>query len=107
MRLIRLLHWPYGCELRHLGTARTGAHYSLAPFIGAVLSVVLPHDSISLRLFVAATLMAVGLWLHLSEWHEHEHTHAPQEHERKHIHDERPARKISNRLTLKKTLRVA
>lgn len=74
--------------LRHLGTARTGAYYSLAPFVGAVLSIAFLHDSMSLRLFIAAGLMAIGLWLHLSERHEHEHSHAPLEHEHRHIHDE-------------------
>ena len=73
--------------LRHLGTARTGAYFSLAPFVGAVLAVALLHDSISLRLFVAAGLMAVGIWLHLSERHEHEHTHEPQVHDHRHVHD--------------------
>lgn len=74
--------------LRHLGTARTGAYFSLAPFVGAVFSIVLLHDAVSLRLFVAAGLMAVGLWLHLSERHDHEHIHEPHEHEHRHTHDE-------------------
>ena len=74
--------------LRDLGTARTGAYFSLAPFVGAILSVLLLHDPVSWRLFVAGVLMAVGLWLHLSERHEHEHVHEALEHEHKHVHDE-------------------
>lgn len=74
--------------LRHLGTARTGAYFSLAPFVGALLSVLLLHDPVSVRLFVAGSLMAFGLWLHLSERHEHEHRHEAMEHEHSHIHDE-------------------
>ena len=74
--------------LRNLGTARTGAYFSLAPFIGAVLSVLLLHDPISLRLFIAGGLMAFGLWLHVSERHEHAHTHEGIEHEHSHVHDE-------------------
>jgi drug/metabolite transporter (DMT)-like permease len=74
--------------LRHLGTARTGAYFSLAPFIGAALSVVLLHDPMSLRLIAAGGLMAVGLWFHLSERHEHVHVHQAFEHEHSHIHDE-------------------
>ena len=74
--------------LRHLGTARTGAYYSLAPFVGATLSVVFLHDPLSVRLFIAAGLMAVGLWLHLSERHEHPHVHQALTHEHKHVHDE-------------------
>src|SRR4051812_10304429 len=74
--------------LRHLGTARTGAYFSLAPFIGAVLAVVLLGDPLSARLLVAGALMGVGLWLHLSERHEHDHAHRAMEHEHRHTHDE-------------------
>lgn len=74
--------------LRHLGTARTGAYYSLAPFIGAVLAVVVLSEPLTIKLLVAGALMAVGLWLHLSERHEHEHEHEPLEHEHSHVHDE-------------------
>ncbi|TSE01340.1 DMT family transporter [Mesorhizobium intechi] len=74
--------------LRHLGTARTGAYYSLAPFIGALLAIVMLGDAVTLKLLVAGLLMAVGLWLHLSERHEHEHDHEALEHEHSHVHDE-------------------
>jgi len=74
--------------LRDLGTARTGAYYSLAPFVGAMLSIGLLRDPLSWRLFLAGTLMAIGLWLHISERHEHEHIHEALEHEHKHVHDE-------------------
>jgi drug/metabolite transporter (DMT)-like permease len=73
--------------LRHLGTARTGAYFSLAPFIGAVLAIVLLGDSVTANLVAAAMLMAVGLYLHLSERHEHDHTHEEMEHEHAHTHD--------------------
>lgn len=74
--------------LRYLGTARTGAYFSLAPFIGAVLSLVLLDEPLTIRLAVAGGLMGLGLWLHLTERHEHEHTHEATEHEHRHIHDE-------------------
>lgn len=74
--------------LRHLGTARTGAYFSLAPFIGALVSLVVFKDSLTLQLAFAGTLMAVGLWLHLAERHEHEHIHEALEHEHSHVHDE-------------------
>lgn len=61
--------------LRHLGTARAGAYFSVAPFFGAGLAVLL-GDALSVPLLVAGLLMAVGVWLHLTERHEHEHTHA-------------------------------
>lgn len=74
--------------LRYLGTARTGAYFSLAPFIGAVLAVLLLHEPVSVNLLIAGALMAIGLWLHLTEQHQHEHTHEAMEHEHRHTHDE-------------------
>jgi drug/metabolite transporter (DMT)-like permease len=73
--------------LRRLGSARTGAYYSLAPFIGAVLAVALLGESVTTKLLIAGALMAVGLWLHLTERHAHRHEHALLEHEHAHIHD--------------------
>jgi drug/metabolite transporter (DMT)-like permease len=74
--------------LRHLGTARTGASFSLAPFIGAVFALVLLNEPLSLQLLLAGLLMGFGLWLHLAERHEHEHQHHVLEHEHSHVHDE-------------------
>lgn len=74
--------------LRHLGTARTGAYFSLAPFIGAALAVVMLGDPLSWSLLLAGLLMSIGLWLHLSERHDHLHTHEVMEHEHRHWHDE-------------------
>lgn len=75
--------------LLHLGTARTGAYFSVAPFFGALLAVML-GDPITLPLLAAGTLMAVGVWLHLTEWHEHEHAHQALEHEHEHLHGDDP-----------------
>ncbi len=74
--------------LRHLGTARTGAYFSLAPFVGALVSIALLGESFSTGLIAAAGLMGWGVWLHLTEKHEHEHTHEPMEHDHLHTHDE-------------------
>jgi drug/metabolite transporter (DMT)-like permease len=73
--------------LRYLGAARTGAYFSLAPFIGAVLALVLFRDAVTLQLLLAGLLMAVGLGLHLIERHEHEHAHEALEHDHAHVHD--------------------
>lgn len=72
--------------LRHLGTARTGAYFSVAPFFGAILAIAL-GDVLTLPLLIAGALMAVGIWLHLTESHEHEHMHTAMEHEHVHVHD--------------------
>lgn len=74
--------------LRHLGTARTGAYFSLAPFVGAVLAVLMLGEPLSVQLVIAGGLMSLGLWLHLSEQHEHEHLHEAMAHEHRHRHDE-------------------
>ncbi|CAL1241657.1 DMT family transporter [Candidatus Methylocalor cossyra] len=73
--------------LRHLGTARTGAYFSVAPFLGAVLAVAMGENITAPSLWAGA-LMAWGVWLHLTERHEHEHTHEALEHEHEHVHDE-------------------
>jgi drug/metabolite transporter (DMT)-like permease len=73
--------------LRHLGTARTGAYFSLAPFIGALVAILLLGDPVTVQLLLAAALMALGVWLHLSERHEHDHCHEALEHAHAHTHD--------------------
>lgn len=73
--------------LRHVGTARAGAYYSVAPFFGAVLAIVL-GEPVTVPLVIAGVLMAVGIWLHLTERHEHEHTHEAVSHDHWHHHDE-------------------
>jgi drug/metabolite transporter (DMT)-like permease len=74
--------------LRHLGTARTGAYFSVAPFFGAMLSIPLLGEPVSGRLWIAGGLMAFGVWLHLTERHRHEHTHEAMEHAHEHVHDD-------------------
>ena len=74
--------------LRALGTSRASAYFATAPFIGALMSVVLLHESITGGLIGAAALMSIGVWLHLTENHGHIHQHKVLEHEHQHIHDE-------------------
>ena len=73
--------------LRHLGTARTGAYFSVAPFFGAMLAVVGLGEPVTTPLLIAGALMGIGVWLHLSERHEHGHGHGALEHEHEHEHD--------------------
>jgi drug/metabolite transporter (DMT)-like permease len=74
--------------LRQLGTARTGAYFSTAPFVGAVASLLVFRERPSVALVAAATLMGVGVWLHVTERHEHLHQHDPMDHTHAHVHDE-------------------
>jgi drug/metabolite transporter (DMT)-like permease len=73
--------------LRTLGTARTGAYFSVAPLFGVLLSLALWPQWPSLLFCVAAALMAAGVWLHVRERHDHEHTHEPMGHSHRHRHD--------------------
>lgn len=72
--------------LRGLGASRTAAYFSLAPFVGALIAL-LSGEPLTASLLIAGALMGVGLWLHLSERHDHEHCHEALEHEHEHIHD--------------------
>ena len=72
--------------LRHLGTARTGAYFSIAPFAGALLAVALLGEPVTLPLLLGGVLMAIGVALHLTERHSHKHTHEPLLHDHEHSH---------------------
>lgn len=74
--------------LRGLGSARTGAYFSTAPFIGAAIAILAFGDHASWVFLLAAALMGAGVWLHLTERHEHLHTHEPITHTHRHVHDE-------------------
>jgi len=74
--------------LRVLGTARTGAYFSTAPFVGALAGALVLREPLGPQTFMAAILMGVGVWLHLTERHEHEHQHEALEHTHAHVHDE-------------------
>ncbi len=87
--------WGYGISLvffvialRGIGVARTAAYFSLAPFFGGALSVLILREPVTAPLVVAGALMGSGVWLHLTEWHEHEHEHEELAHEHRHSHDE-------------------
>ena len=74
--------------LRHLGTARTGAYFSTAPFVGAAVALLVFREGVSWPLVAAGTLMGLGVWLHLTERHDHEHQHEEMVHDHAHVHDE-------------------
>ena len=74
--------------LRGLGSARTGAYFSTAPFIGAAIAIAAFGEHASWIFWLAAGLMASGVWLHLTERHEHLHTHEAISHAHRHVHDE-------------------
>jgi drug/metabolite transporter (DMT)-like permease len=74
--------------LRGLGTARTGAYFSTAPFIGAAVALLVFTEKPGTEFWIAAALMGLGVWLHLTEHHAHDHLHEEMEHTHEHSHDE-------------------
>lgn len=74
--------------LRGLGSARTGAYFSTAPFLGAAVALLVFGESVTAAFWIASALMAVGVWLHLTERHAHEHLHEATQHGHWHVHDE-------------------
>ena len=75
-------------SLGSIGTARTGAVFSTAPFIGSFLSILLLGEPLTLPFSIALLLMAGVLWFHFSENHSHEHIHDELEHSHDHTHYE-------------------
>ena len=73
--------------LRHIGSARTGAYFAVAPFVGVAIAIVGFGESISVQFVIAGAAMALGVLLHLTERHDHEHVHEPMTHAHRHVHD--------------------
>jgi drug/metabolite transporter (DMT)-like permease len=77
----------YVKALRDLGNARTSAYFATAPFLGALTSLLIFHEPLTLTLALAALLMGCGVYLHLSENHQHSHHHEFMVHVHEHVHD--------------------
>jgi drug/metabolite transporter (DMT)-like permease len=78
----------YVHALRHLGTARTSAYFSTAPFFGAAVAVLALGEPVTPQLIIAGPLIALGVWLHVTERHEHDHVHELLVHSHPHFHGE-------------------
>ena len=74
--------------LRSLGTARASAYYATAPFIGVAVAFAVFAERPGSAFWVALPLMALGVWLHLTERHAHLHSHEAAVHDHPHEHDE-------------------
>jgi drug/metabolite transporter (DMT)-like permease len=74
--------------LRRIGTARTGAYFSVGPFLGAVASIPVLGEPVTMPMLAAGGLMALGVYLHLTESHQHKHFHQAVIHNHGHVHDE-------------------
>lgn len=73
--------------LRLLGAAREAVFFATAPFIGALVAMLLERKPGLWGEWVAGGVMAAGVALLLGERHRHLHRHAPLEHEHLHHHD--------------------
>jgi drug/metabolite transporter (DMT)-like permease len=74
--------------LRDLGTARTAAYFSTAPFFGVVAAVIGLGQPVTPQLVAAGLLMGIGIGVHITERHRHRHTHDEAVHAHAHMHDE-------------------
>jgi drug/metabolite transporter (DMT)-like permease len=74
---------------RAIGAARTGSIFAAAPFVGAALAWTLGQGAAGPATLAASVLFVTGLWLHLTERHEHEHGHDAVVHEHAHSHGDR------------------
>lgn len=74
--------------LRGLGASRTAAIFGVAPFVGAVVSIIILNEWLGWVMVPAAALMAVGAWLVAAETHRHAHRHEPAVHDHPHTHDD-------------------
>ena len=72
--------------LQGLGASRTGAFFSLGPFVGAAVSVVLLDESLGWIMVPAAVLMVSGVVAMLYERHSHVHQHEEMTHVHLHAH---------------------
>ncbi len=75
-------------SLRALGSARTGALFATAPFIGFLLSPPLTGEIPAWNVWICLPLMALGVWLIITEQHCHLHTHQSIQHDHWHDHDD-------------------
>ena len=74
--------------LRILGAAREAAFFATAPFIGAIISIPLLGDQMSVRKGIGFAFMLIGVAALVRARHGHHHTHESLEHEHLHSHDE-------------------
>jgi len=73
---------------RSLGAVRTSIYYSIAPFIGVILSWLILSESISIKFLIALSVMMLATYFMVTESHSHKHIHQSITHNHKHCHDD-------------------
>ena len=85
----------YGASLRlyllaqrTLGSARTGSVFAVGPFVGALVAVVLGEPLGGWPTLIGGLVIGLGVWLHVTESHDHAHAHPEEDHDHPHRHDD-------------------
>jgi drug/metabolite transporter (DMT)-like permease len=58
--------------IHRLGAIKAIAYFSTVPLIGALLSVLILKEPVTLNLILSAVFMSIGVWMHMAEKHEYE-----------------------------------
>lgn len=74
--------------LRLVGAAREAAYFATAPFVGALVAVVLLGERLGALDLATMALMVLGVAALLRERHSHRHAHEGLMHAHLHVHDE-------------------
>lgn len=74
--------------LQGMGASRTRAFFSLGPFVGATVSLLLLNESLEWMMLFAAVLMLVGVLAIVYERHAHVHAHEEVCHTHLHSHED-------------------
>lgn len=73
---------------RRLGAGRTASVFAIAPFVGAAVASLGGESLGGVTGVAGGALMALGVYLHVTEEHGHLHGHDATEHEHAHRHDD-------------------
>lgn len=74
--------------LRWVGAAREAAYFGTAPLFGVITAVVVLGETLNAAEATAMIVMALGVYLLVTEQHRHTHRHAPLAHDHRHSHDD-------------------
>jgi len=74
---------------RSLGAVRTSIYYSIAPFVGVLLSWLVLKESISFTFLAALCIMIIATYFMVTEIHSHQHRHQIAMHNHRHKHDDK------------------
>jgi drug/metabolite transporter (DMT)-like permease len=80
------IFFVYG--VRDLGSARATTYFSLNPVFGIILSIIIFQTLPGIMLWIALPFLLIGMWLLMTEKHQHLHTHESLIHEHRHRHDD-------------------